>query len=188
MDADIDLDFADSAETLTLIKHIVARQESNTSSKQHNSGVYLTDIPVDPLHKCASIDYTEAETRGYFKIDFLNVAVYKSITSQEQYTELLNTEPPWDKLMDKNFCSKIIHISNNYDAIVRMKPNSIAQMSMFLALIRPAKRHLMGESWSTINSTIWDKPDNNEYFFKKAHSTSYAMLVALHMNIVNQYS
>ena len=44
-DADVDIDFADRDTILQLIKHTPARQESNIESKQHNSGVYVTDIP-----------------------------------------------------------------------------------------------------------------------------------------------
>jgi hypothetical protein len=186
MDADVDLDFADRNQILKLIKHVPARQESNTESKQHNSGVYVTDIPLDPIHNCASIDYKEANTRGYFKIDFLNVSVYQHIKDYEHYDELLNREPPWHKLLDKNFCTQIIHISAHFNAIVKMKPNSIPRMAMFLALIRPGKKHLMGNPWENISKEIWTRPDNDEYFFKKAHAVSYATLVALHINILNE--
>jgi hypothetical protein len=188
MSADIDLDFADRKQILKLIKHVPARQESNTESKHHNSGVYVTKIPVDPIHNCTSFDYAEAENRGYFKIDFLNVNVYQHIQSREHYEQLLNATPPWEKLMDKNFCSKIIHISNSYNAIVQMKPDSIMRMAMFLAVIRPAKKHLMGLSWENVANEVWVKTNDNKYFFKKAHSLSYAMLVVLHMNIIDQYS
>jgi hypothetical protein len=187
-DADIDIDFADRSKILELIKHIPARQESNVESKQHNSGVYVMDIPVDAEHNCASIDYKTAEERGYFKIDFLNVNVYQHIKDQAHYDALLAQDPMWGRLMDKNFCSQVIHVANNFNAIVQMKPDSIPRMAMFLALIRPAKKHLIGKSWNEIAETIWDKPDNGEYYFKKAHAVSYAKLVALHINIIGQYS
>lgn len=186
MDADIDIDFFDRTQILNLIKHTPARQESNTESKKHNSGVYVTDIPNDPIHKCASIGYKEAEDRGYFKIDFLNVHVYKHIKDEHHYQELLSQEPPWDKLMDKEFSSNIIHIGNHYATLLQMKPDSIPRMAMFLALIRPAKKHLIGKSWNEISEEIWVKPSGDEYYFKKAHAVSYAVLVALHMNILNQ--
>jgi hypothetical protein len=189
MEADVDIDFSNRDHILKLIKHTPARQDSNTDSKQHNSGVYVTDIPLDSIHNCASIDYKEAESRGYFKIDFLNVNVYQCIKNQTHYNTLLNAIPPWERLLDKNFCSQVIHISSHFNSIVRMKPDSIPRMAMFLALIRPAKRHLMGEEWANISEKIWIKPeDENDYYFKKAHSLSYAMLVTLHMNIISQYS
>jgi hypothetical protein len=69
MSADIDIDLADRTQVLNLIKCTAARQEKDQQVRRHNSGVYVTDIPYDPVHDCASIDYQEAEQRGYFKID-----------------------------------------------------------------------------------------------------------------------
>ena len=180
-DADIDIDFANRDQILKHIKHIPARQQD----RKHNSGIYVTDIPIDAINGCASLDYKEAEERNYFKLDLLNVNVYSSIRDQEHYDELLSSEPPWEKLLDKNFCSRIIHISNHWKDIVTMKPDSIARMAMFLALIRPGKKHLIGKTWQEIGETIWDKTDD-AYSYKKAHAVSYAKLVALHMNIINQ--
>jgi hypothetical protein len=186
MDADVDIDFADRDQILQLIKYTSARQESNKESKRHNSGIYVTDIPTDPLHKCASIDYKEAEDRGYFKIDFLNVSVYQHIKNSADYDDLLSIPPPWKKLLDRSFNSQVIHIANHHSVLVQTKPDSIPRMAMFLALIRPAKRHLIGKSWVEIAEEIWTKPPGNEYYFKKAHAVSYAVLVALHMNIIHR--
>jgi len=56
---------------------------------------------------------------------------------------------------------------------------------MFLALIRPGKKHLIGKSWKEVSETIWEQTEDG-YSYKKAHAVSYAKLVALHMNILNQ--
>ena len=187
MDADIDIDFCDRNQILRLIRHIPARQESNIETLTHNSGVYVTDIPFDPVHKCASINYTEAGKRDYFKIDFLNVGGYKHIKDTAHYTKLLSEEPQWDSLMNKRFSSQVIHLSNHHNNLLLMKPDSIPRMAMFLALIRPAKKHLIGKSWKEISTEIWVKPDGDDYYFKKAHAVSYAILVVLHMNILSQH-
>ena len=83
MSADIDLDLADREQVLKLIKATPARQTVQGKVRNHNSGVYVTEIPYDPIHQCAAIDYKEAEDRGYFKIDLLNMNVYKLIKSQD---------------------------------------------------------------------------------------------------------
>jgi hypothetical protein len=57
-------------------------------------------------------------------------------------------------------------------------------MAMFLAVIRPAKRHLAGKTWSEVARTVWNRPTDGSYYFKKAHSVSYAHLVAIHMNLL----
>ena len=186
IDADIDIDFADRESILRLIKHTLARQESNVGTKQHNSGVYVTDIPYDPVHNCANIDYKEAEKRNYFKIDFLNVSVYQYIRDYEHYDELLNAETDWNRLQGKEFCEKVIHIGDHYGLVQQMKPSSIAQMAMFLAIMRPAKRHLIGKEWKDIAKEVWIKPVDGSYAFKRSHSLSYAALVALHMNIISE--
>ena len=79
MSADIDLDLADREQVLKLIRAIPARQLTQGQVRKHNSGIYVTDIPYDPINQCAAIDYKEAEDRGYFKIDLLNMTVYKQI-------------------------------------------------------------------------------------------------------------
>jgi hypothetical protein len=187
MGADVDLDFGNRDKILNLIKNVPARQESNTESKHHNSGVYVTDIPYDPIHGCASIDYKEADQRGYFKLDFLNVSVYRYIKSPEHYKLLLHRDPPWEKLMDRKFCEEVVHIGGHCELIRQMKPDSIQRMAMFLAVIRPAKRHLIGNSWKEISEDIWIKEDG-EFIFKKAHAVAYSHLVALHMNMLNEHS
>ena len=76
---DIDIDFPDRKTVLDLIKHIPAMIDDNGTFKKHNTGAYCHSIPYNPLTDTASIEYKEAEERGYFKIDFLNVGIYKDI-------------------------------------------------------------------------------------------------------------
>jgi hypothetical protein len=56
-------------------------------------------------------------------------------------------------------------------------------MAMFLALIRPGKRHLVGKSWSEIACTVWESTDEG-YTFKKSHAVAYAHLVVVNMNLL----
>ena len=72
---DVDIDFADRDDILKLIKHKPAMHINDGDVRKPNSGVYVTDIPYNTLTETASIDYQEAEERGDFKIDFLNVNV-----------------------------------------------------------------------------------------------------------------
>ena len=41
--------------------------------------MYLQPIPFDQLTGLSSIDYKEAEDRGYFKLDFLNNSLYEGV-------------------------------------------------------------------------------------------------------------
>jgi hypothetical protein len=54
---------------------------------------------------------------------------------------------------------------------------------MFLAIIRPAKRHLIGKKWSEVAETVW-KTGNDGYGFKRSHSIAYSHLVVVNMNLL----
>jgi hypothetical protein len=53
-----------------------------------------------------------------------------------------------------------------------------------LAMIRPAKRYLIGKSWNMIMKEVWIKPDSGDYYFKKSHSHSYALAIVVQMNLI----
>jgi hypothetical protein len=186
MSADVDIDFADRNNVLELIKHIPARQENNGEVRKHNSGVYVTPVPVDPIQGCASLDYREAEQRGYFKIDFLNQSVYTLVRDQAHYDAMLAKEPDWKLLLDQAFCEQVVHISNYHDLVCAMRPDSIPRMAAFIAIIRPGKAHLQRQPWETVFASVWDGNDSRGFVFKKSHSLGYAKLIALHINLLEQ--
>jgi hypothetical protein len=152
--------------------------------RHHATGVYVTDIPYDPVRDMSSIDYVEAEKRGYFKLDLLNVHVYNQVRDEQHLVELM-IDPDWSKLNDRVFVEKLIHLGNHYQSIQKMPEpiDSIPRLAMFLALIRPAKKHLIGKVWREVATTIWDKGDDG-YSFKQAHGVAYAHLVVVHMNLL----
>jgi hypothetical protein len=184
--ADIDIDLANRDQLLQLIDYTAASQRKNDQLVKHNSGVYVTDIPRDTLNGYASIDYQQAEQRGYFKIDLLNNTVYQLIRDQQHYDQMLAATPPWQRLQDQQFVQKIVHINNAWDQLQRMPEpvDSLARMAMFIAVIRPAKRYLQGKPWREVAERIW-LAEQDGYYFKRSHSVAYAHLVALHMNLVN---
>jgi hypothetical protein len=185
--SDVDIDFADRTQILAKIKHVPASIVTNGSQTRHNTGIYPTIIPIDPFNGYSSIDYRAAEQRGYIKLDFLNVNVYSQVSSEQHLTELMQRDPPWQRLLSKSFCEQIIHIGNHYDTMMKMPDpiDTIARLAMFLAVIRPAKRHLIGRTWAQVAQTVWDKPTAGEYYFKKSHSVSYAHLCVVHMNLLD---
>ena len=186
MSADIDIDFADRDLVLKLIQHTPARQEVQGQVRRHNSGVYVTKIPHDPVNGCAAIDYEQAEQRGYFKIDFLNMNVYKLVKSPDHYQEMLAAAPPWDRLwQDTNWSKQLVHVGNYTDLLNKMRPDSVPRMAAFISIIRPGKAHLQNQSWDQVFAEVWDGNSSRGYTFKKAHAISYAALVALHMNLIN---
>ncbi len=185
MSADIDIDFADRNQLLELIQHTPARQLHQGQVRRHNSGVYVTNIPQDPVNQCAAIDYKAAEELGYFKIDLLNMSVYQLIASPEHYATSLAQEPDWAKLWtDTEWAQQLVHVGNYTDLLKEMRPDSIPRMAAFISIIRPGKSHLQRQPWDTVFETVWDGDESQGYTFKKSHSLSYAMLVALHMNLL----
>jgi hypothetical protein len=186
MSADIDIDLADRQVLLSLIQHVPARQKLNDSKiKIHNSGIYVTDIPQDPVNRCSAIEYEAAEQRGYFKIDLLNMSVYQLIHNSVHYKHMLSQEPNWSRLWtDSNWAEKLIHVGNYTDLLKSMKPDSIARMAAFISVIRPGKAHLQNKDWKTVFESVWDGDGSQGYTFKHSHAIGYSTLVALHMNLL----
>jgi hypothetical protein len=185
--SDIDIDVADRTQALALLEHTGATIVRDGKITNHNTGVYFTAIPTDPFTGRAALDYEAAEARGYFKIDILNVGLYQQIKTEEHLLQLMQQEPAWDRLYDAEFCARLMHIGAHYDTLIRMPEavNSITRLAMFLAVIRPAKRHLIGRTWREVAETVWEKPGDDGYYFKKAHAISYAHLVAVNINLIS---
>ena len=178
---DIDIDFADRSVLLDKIEHRVAKLDTG---KKHNTGVYVTECPHNPVDNLSTIDYKTAEDRGYFKLDFLNVSIYNDIIDNEHLQLLMNKEPEWSLLQHDDFVDLIFHISGHGEILRKTNPTNVEQLAAVLAMIRPAKRHLVNETWQTILENVWVAPTDGSYYFKKAHAISYAMACVVHMNLV----
>ena len=179
---DIDIDFADRTQALNLFKHTPAKLKE----RKHNTGVYFHRVPSNPFTDICTIEHTEAEDHEFFKLDLLNVSVYKDVRDDDHLKELMEREPIWELLEHKDFVDKVFHLSGHDKLLKHLKPTSVEHLSATLAIIRPAKRHLQDKGWPTIMKEVWTKPlnDNKAYYFKKAHAISYAMVVVVHMNLL----
>lgn len=187
---DVDIDFKDRDLALAELSHIPASRIEHNDLKRHNVGVYFQQIPVDPLTGFASIPYEEAEERGYFKVDFLNLTVYKGVRDEEHLNQLIATEPMWDMLLDKELTDNLFQLSgvidgiSTFDLLEAYQPRTIIDLAIFLALIRPRKKHLIGKDWEEIKQEIWTDGDESLYGFKKAHAVGYAHVVVVQMNLL----
>ena len=181
---DIDIDFVNREEALKLFDHTAASRQEGDQLIKHNTGVYLHEVPVDPITGLCSIDYNKAEDRGFFKIDFLNVGIYNGIRDEAHLLSLMEKEPLWELLEDAEFVKLLFHVNNHIDILKKMQPKSIEQLAAILAVIRPAKRHLVNESWDVVISEVWKKPTNDEYYFKKSHAVAYATAIVVQMNLI----
>lgn len=184
--ADVDIDFADREQVLKYIKHIPAAICRNNTWIKHNTGVYVNPIPADPITGISNIDYIQAEEMGYIKLDLLNNIVYQLVKSEDHLNKLIERTPKWEMLQYREFVEQVVHIGNHYDLLQKMPEpvNTIARMSMFISIIRPAKRHLVGLPWKQVAKTIWEKPADGSYGYKKSHAVSYSQMIAVHMNLL----
>ena len=178
---DIDIDFADRSIILSKLKHRIAKLNSN---KKHNTGVYFTEIPNNPVDNMSTVDYKSADSRGYFKLDFLNVSLYQAIKDENHLNTLLQKEPLWELLEHQDFVKQLFHVGEHSTILKKMKPKSVEELAMILAMIRPGKRHLLGKNWTEISETVWIRPESGEYYFKKAHAIAYAVAITVQMNLI----
>ena len=181
---DIDIDFPDRNKLLSIIPHVPASRLEQGELKKHNTGIYFQDIPINPISNIAAIDFQEAESRGYFKLDFLNVNVYKDIRDEEHLLRLMNKEPEWELLTQKIFVDQLFHLKGHSEILKKNCPNSVEQLAAVLSMIRPAKHYLIGKDWTTVMKEVWTKSEDGEYGFKKSHSIAYALLIVVQMNLI----
>ena len=181
---DIDIDFIDREQALKLFTHTPASRLDNGKIVKHNTGVYLHEVPIDPISGLCAVTYDRADAEGYFKIDFLNVGIYKGVRDEEHLVYLMNQEPLWDLLLDDEFTNNLFHVNGHGNILRQMKPDSIEKLAAVLAVIRPAKRSLIGKEWSAVLADVWTKPTNNEYYFKKSHAIAYAHAIVVQMNLI----
>lgn len=180
---DIDIDLFDRDNILSHIHHVPASIEKRGVYTKHNSGVYVSNIPYDPVTNLASIEYKEAEERGYFKLDFLNNSLYEGVRDEAHLISLMEQEPVWELFQHEEVVKNLAHVANHIDVLKILKPQSIEQLAEVLAIIRPAKRYLLNETREKIESEVWTKPTDDTYYFKKAHAIAYAVSIVVQINL-----
>ena len=187
---DIDIDCADRNLILENLKHIPASICVNDECSKHNVGVYFQNIPHDPITGISNINYKEADERGYFKVDLLNLNVYKSVKDEKHLMKLMNTEPLWEMLLDAEISKDLFQLGGHIDGLATStilnmyKPQTIMELAICIALIRPRKKHLIGKPWDYIKEHIWEPGDDSLYGYKKAHAVSYAHVIVVQMNLI----
>lgn len=179
---DIDIDFADREQALAGLMHVRASRLDKDVLTRHPSGVYFQEIPLDPFSGCASVPFQEAGDLGYFKIDFLNNTLYQDVRDENHLRELVDREPEWSLLEESHIVSMLAHIGEHYSVVRAIRPQSIDDLAVVLALIRPGKRHLLGQPRSEIDAQIWKASD--EFTFKRAHAIAYAVSIVVQLNLL----
>lgn len=183
---DIDIDFCNRNVALEKFKHVAASRNTDGGMVAHNTGIYVHKIPKNPITNLSNIDYKEAEKRGYFKIDFLNVSVYNGIMDNDHLLKLMEIEPIWELLLNDEFVNLLFHLKGHCDILKTYRPTSVEQLAAILGMIRPAKRYLIGKDWTTVMNEVWTSTESGDFAFKKSHGTVYAMLIVVQMNLISE--
>jgi hypothetical protein len=179
---DIDIDFADRDMALVGLMHVAASMEQKGQLSRHPTGVYFQNIPTDPITGYSSFNYEQAADNGYFKIDFLNNSIYGDVRDEEHLIALM-ADPDWEMLEVEEIVSMLAHIHNSFGLVSQIRPKSVDDLAVILALMRPGKRHLMSRSREEIAAEIW-KTGQDGFVFKRAHAIAYAVSIVVQLNLL----
>lgn len=183
---DIDIDVAPNTKKEEYGTRAIIYDDEVRTIRPHPSGFYCyTNMPVDLETGMASIDYKEAEDIGYIKIDLLTNTSYAGFNSKKEVLECIDREPNWELLNDESFVKKLPHLGNHFEIVNEISPKSVIELSDTLALIRPAKIHLVEKylnNRNLVRENLYRKPTNGKYYFKKSHSIAYAVQIVCVMN------
>jgi DNA polymerase III alpha subunit len=183
---DVDIDVFGRDEILKGLECIYGRiDRADNKFEKHPTGVYFQNIPRDPVTNISTVDHRIANDYGYFKIDFLNVNMYEDVKSEKHLLELLNKEPPWDFFLFEEITEQLFHLKGHANLLKKYEPKSVEDLAMILAIVRPGKAHLQGQSWDKIRKEVWIKNEGDEnYQFKRCHAISYALAIIVNLNLL----
>jgi len=181
---DLDIDFLNRDAVLADLEHVPATRHNRDGTRsKHLSGVYFQDAPVDPTDGLCAFDFRQAEELGYFKVDFLNNSIYEGVRDEAHLIDLLTTEPDWALFRESDVVDRLAHIRDHFEIVREIAPQSIEDLSIILALIRPGKRHLIGKPRYEIDAEVWT-PGVDGYVFKKSHSVAFAASIVVQLNLM----
>lgn len=182
---DVDIDVADRTAALEGLAHTPASMLVEGRLKKHNSGVYFQNVPIDPVTGLCAFPSGEkggelASKFGFAKVDLLHNTAYHGVKSPDHLRELLARPIPWELFEREEVVSRLQHISNHFDLVYGYQPKSIEDLACIIALIRPGKKHLIGEEMSVVREEVWKKQGDG-YTFKKSHAIAFAMMIVVQL-------
>lgn len=185
---DVDIDLKTNFDPLELFDTAIrASRVQNGELKKHNAGVYFQDIPKDKITGLAAIPYKEAQELGYFKIDFLHLSLLDNFERKEEIKTLVEKEPNWGLLKQKEVVAKLFQLSKHYDLVNKVKPKSVNDLADCIALIRPGKKHLINQYLNNKEQTrkvLYVKPTDGSAYYKKSHAVAYALTIVLQLHLI----
>lgn len=182
---DIDIDIAPSTKIESVIPCVRASMVRDDQLVRHPVGVYLQNIPIDPLTKLAAMPYTNAKEVGFFKFDFLNLHVLQHYSSKAQLRHAIKEEPNWSLLEDPEVVAQLFHIGKHGDVVSAVAPRTVESLADCLALIRPGKRALLDRYLANPQQTrlqLYQRSADEKYAFKRSHAIAYALIIVLQLH------
>lgn len=184
---DIDIDVKDRKHALKGLQYREASLFEGGELRKHNTGLFFQDIPIDPISGLASLPSNKkfdfAAANGFFKMDILTNSAYELVQDPDHLDEVLKEEVDWSLFLDREIVEQLHQLGNSYDIIFAYEPKSIEELACLIALIRPGKRHLLGEEWDVVKREVW-KPDETGYYYKKSHAIAFAMSIIVQLNLL----
>jgi DNA polymerase III alpha subunit len=111
--------------------------------------------------------------------------MYEGVKSEEHLYSLMNKEPPWDFFEYSEVTDQLFHLNGHSNLLVKYKPQSVEDLAMILAIMRPAKAYLQQHNWESIKKNVWIKVEGDEnYQFKRAHGIAYAIAIIVNLNLL----
>jgi len=183
---DVDIDVFGRDKILEGLECIFGRiDRPDGKFEKHNTGVFFQNIPRDPTTNVSTLDHRIAKDYGYFKIDFLNVNMYEGVRSEEHLQSLMDKEPPWDFFEYEEITDRLFHLNGHSNLLVKYRPQSVEDLAMILAIMRPAKAYLQQHGWESIRKNVWVKVEGDEnYQFKRSHGIAYAIAIIVNLNLL----
>jgi hypothetical protein len=182
---DVDIDVFGRERILDGLECVFGRiDRAEQKYEKHPTGVYFQNIPRDPVTNISTLDHRIANDYGYFKIDFLNVNFYEGIRNEQHLLDLLDKEPPWDFFEYREITDKLFQLNGHSNLLVKYKPQSVEDLAMILAIIRPSKAYLQGKNWEVVRKEVWLKDADGGYQFKRSHGLAYALAIIVNLNLL----
>lgn len=176
---DVDIDVSPVTEKERYGVQAMVYNEEQSKILPHPSGIYLEEVPVDPVTGLCAFDYKYGDAVGVMKVDVLNNSIYKAFNSKKDVLDALNQEVKWSEFRKRDVVENLPHLGKHFDLVEKIEPSSIIELADVLALIRPGKEHLIEpylKNRTRTRKNLYREPKTGMYF-KKSHAVSYAMMI-----------
>lgn len=187
---DIDIDVSNKfSRTEAFPQGRIASMVREKDLVQHPVGMYFQNIPIDEVTGLSAIPYDAAEDLNFRKFDFLHLSLLDVFQTREELLALSEIEPDWSMLMNRDVVKNLFHIHRHYDLLQLVMPKSIQELADCIALIRPAKKHMIAAYLNDpikVRANLYAKPiDDKLIYFKKSHAIAYAVNIVIQMNLIS---